>query len=231
MIQLRKAAERGHFNHGWLDTCHTFSFADYFDPAHMGFRALRVINDDRVQPGRGFGMHGHKDMEIVTYVLEGSLAHKDSMGNGSVVKPGELQRITAGTGIMHSEFNPSDQEWVHLYQIWLLPDRKGREPSYQQLAASAGKPGQFRLVASPEGADGSLTIHQDARLYLASLLPGQAVDQAIERGRGAWLQVLRGNVEFLDNHLAAGDGVALTDEKSVAVQAAVPSEVLLFDLA
>lgn len=231
MIQLRRAGQRGHFNHGWLDTYHTFSFADYFDPAYMGFRSLRVINDDRVQAGQGFGMHGHKDMEIVTYVLEGSLQHKDSMGNGSVIRAGELQRITAGTGVRHSEFNPSDKEWVHLYQIWLLPERKGLEPSYEQLAVSQGKPGRFRLVSSPAGADGSLTIHQDARLYLASLLPGQAVDHGIERGRAAWLQVLRGNVQLLGNDLAAGDGVAVTDEKSVAVQAAVSAEVLLFDLA
>ena len=170
MIQVRKAAERGHFDHGWLDTYHTFSFGDYYDPAHMGFRSLRVINDDRVQPGQGFGMHGHRDMEIVTYVLDGALQHKDSMGNGSIIRAGELQRMTAGTGVRHSEFNPSDKEWVHLYQIWLLPERKGLKPSYEELAVGEEeKRGRFRLVASPDGADGSLTIHQDARLYLASL--------------------------------------------------------------
>jgi redox-sensitive bicupin YhaK (pirin superfamily) len=232
MIQVRKAAERGHFNHGWLDTYHAFSFADYFDPAHMGFRSLRVVNDDRVAPGQGFGMHGHRDMEIVTYVLEGALEHKDSMGNGSVIRAGELQRMTAGTGVRHSEFNPSDNEWVHLYQIWLLPDRKGLEPSYQELALTdEQKRGRFRLVASPDGADGSLTIHQDARLYLASLAPGEAVAHSIERGRAAWLQVLQGKVSVLNHSLAAGDGVAITDEKAVAVQATTPAEVLLFDLA
>jgi len=232
MIQVRKAAERGHFDHGWLDTYHTFSFGDYFDPAHVGFRSLRVINDDRVQPGQGFGMHGHRDMEIVTYVLEGALAHKDSLGNGSIVRAGELQRMTAGTGVRHSEFNPSDKEWVHLYQIWLLPGRNGLQPSYEELALDeAEKRGRFRLVASPDGADGSLTIHQDARLYLASLMPGEAVTHQIESGRAAWLQVLRGRVDFLGNDLSAGAGVATTDENAVAVRATAPSEVLLFDLA
>jgi quercetin 2,3-dioxygenase len=231
MIRVRKAAERGHFDHGWLDTHHTFSFGDYYDPAHTGFRSLRVINDDRVQPGQGFGMHGHRDMEILTYVLDGVLQHQDSMGNGSLIRAGELQRMTAGTGVRHSEFNPSDREWVHLYQIWLLPERKGLKPSYQQLAVGEEeKRGRFRLVASPEGA-GSLSIHQDARLYLASLLPGEGVSHPIERGRAAWLQVLRGGVNVLGKALAAGDGVAVTDENAVAVKAVAPSEVLLFDLA
>jgi redox-sensitive bicupin YhaK (pirin superfamily) len=232
MMRIRKAAERGRFNHGWLDTYHTFSFGDYYDPANMGFRALQVINDDRVEPGQGFGMHGHRDMEIVTYVLEGALAHKDSMGNGSIIKAGELQRMTAGTGIRHSEFNPSDKEGVHLYQIWLLPERKGLNPSYEELAlGEEEKLGRFRLVAAPDGANGSMTIHQDARLYLAALLPGQAVAHGIEQGRAAWLQVLQGSVNVLGNDLSAGDSVAITDENTVAVQAAVPSEVLLFDLA
>jgi len=232
MIRIRKAAQRGHFDHGWLDTYHSFSFGDYYDPAHMGFRSLRVINDDRVHPGQGFGMHGHRDMEIVTYVLEGALEHKDSMGNGSIIKAGQLQRMTAGTGVRHSEFNPSDKEGVHLYQIWLLPKRTGLKPSYEELAVGEEeKQGRFRLVALPDGSDGSLTIHQDARLYLASLLPGQAVTHGIERGRAAWLQVLHGSVKFLGNDLAAGDGAAITEENTVAVQAAVPSEVLLFDLA
>ena len=232
MIQVRKAVERGHFDHGWLDTYHTFSFGDYYDPARMGFRSLRVINDDRVQPGQGFGMHGHRDMEIVTYVLDGALQHKDSMGNGSIIRAGELQRMTAGTGVRHSEFNPSDKDWVHLYQIWLLPERKGLEPSYEELAVGEEeKRGRFRLVASPDGADGSLTIHQDARLYLASLSPEETVAHEIERGRAAWLQVLRGSVNVLGNDLAAGDGVAVTDENAISVQATVPSEVLLFDLA
>lgn len=232
MIQVRKAAERGHFNHGWLNTYHTFSFADYYDPAHLGFRSLQVINDDQVQPGRGFGMHGHRDMEIVTYVLEGALEHRDSMGNGSVIRAGELQRMTAGTGVRHSELNPSDTEWVHLYQIWLLPQRKGLKPSYEQLAVGEQeKQGRFHLVASPDGAAGSLTIHQDARLYLASLSPGQGVDHDIEPGRAAWLQVLRGSVNVLGHDLAAGDGLAVTDENAISVQTTVPSEVLLFDLA
>ena len=232
MIQVRKAAERGHFDHGWLDTQHTFSFGDYYDPAHLGFRSLRVINDDRVQPGQGFGMHGHRDMEIVTYVLDGALQHRDSLGTGSIIRAGELQRMTAGTGVRHSEFNPSDKEWVHLYQIWLLPERKGLEPSYEELALGEDqKRGQFRLVASPNGADGSMTIHQDARLYLASLLPGESVAQQIVPGRTAWLQVLQGSVKLLGNDLSTGDGAATTDENTVAVQATVPSEVLFFDLA
>jgi redox-sensitive bicupin YhaK (pirin superfamily) len=232
MIHVHKASDRGHFNHGWLDTYHTFSFGDYYDPANMGFRSLRVINDDRVAPGQGFGMHPHRDMEIVTYVLEGTLAHKDSMGNGSLIRAGELQRMTAGTGIRHSEFNPSNKDWVHLYQIWFLPDRKGLEPSYEEMPPlSDEQPGQFRLVASPDGAGGSMTIHQDARLYLASLTPGQAVSQRIEPGRAVWLQMLRGTVNFLGDTLAAGDGVAIADESNVSVRGAEPSEVLLFDLA
>jgi quercetin 2,3-dioxygenase len=232
MISIRKASERGHLNHGWLDTYHTFSFGDYYDPASMGFRSLRVMNDDRVQPGQGFGMHGHRDMEIITYVLEGSLQHNDSMGNGSIIKAGELQRMTAGTGVRHSEFNPSNDTWVHLYQIWLLPDRKGLEPSYEELVLSAEeKRGRFRLVASPDGAAGSMTIHQDARLFLASLLPNQSIAQEIEPGRAAWLQVLRGNVKLLGNDLSAGDGAAVTDENAITLQATVASEVLLFNLA
>ena len=232
MIRVRKAAERGHFDHGWLDTHHTFSFGDYYDPAHLGFRSLRVINDDRVQPGQGFGMHGHRDMEIVTYVLDGALEHRDSLGNGSILKAGELQRLTAGTGVRHSEFNPSDTEWVHLYQIWLLPQRKGLEPSNEQMVVGEeDRRGRFRLVASPDGVDGSLTIHQDARLYLASLSPGEGVAHEIDRGRAAWLQVLRGSVNVLGHDLAAGDGFAVTDENAISVHAAAPSEVLLFDLA
>jgi quercetin 2,3-dioxygenase len=232
MINIRRAAQRGHFNHGWLDTYHTFSFGEYYDPAHMGFRSLRVINDDRVQPGQGFGMHSHRDMEIVTYVLDGALEHKDSMGNGSILRAGALQRMTAGTGVRHSEFNPSNQEAVHFCQIWLLPNHKGLKPSYEDIAlGEAEKLGRFCLVASPTGAEGGLTIHQDARLYLASLLPGQAVSHEIERGRAAWLQVLRGSVNVLGNDLSAGDGAAVTDETDIAVQAAIPAEVLLFDLA
>jgi redox-sensitive bicupin YhaK (pirin superfamily) len=232
MIQIRKAADRGHFDHGWLDTYHTFSFGDYYDRDCMGFRSLRVINDDRVQPGRGFGMHGHRDMEIVTYVVEGALEHKDSMGNGSVIKAGELQRMTAGTGVMHSEFNPSETDSVHLYQIWLLPQRKGLPPSYQELVPSDDeKRDRFRLVASPEGADGSLTIHQDARLYLASLSAGRPVGHDLMGGRAGWLQVIRGNVNVLGDDLAAGDGAAIEGEHAISVFASTVSEVLLFDLA
>jgi len=236
MIRLRKSADRGHFNHGWLDTYHTFSFGDYYDPDQMSFRALRVMNDDRVAPGQGFPMHGHRDMEIVTYVLEGALEHRDSLGNGSVIRAGDLQRMTAGTGVRHSEFNPSDKEPVHLYQIWLLPERTGLAPSYQERSLATEdkkeeKQGRFRLVASPDAADGSLTIHQDARLYLASLLPGQVVSQAIAAGRAAWLQVLRGSVNSLGHDLTAGDGLAVTDENAVTVQAATPADVMLFDLA
>src|SRR5215469_8373084 len=179
MIRVRKAAERGHFDHGWLDTYHTFSFGDYYDPREMGFRALRVINEDRVQPGQGFGMHGHRDMEIVTLVLSGALEHKDSLGNGSVLRPGELQHMTAGTGVRHSEFNPSQTDWVHLYQIWLLPQHKGLTPGYEQIALGKAQPG-FRLVASPDGAEGGLTIRQDARIYLGSLAAEATVSHDIE---------------------------------------------------
>jgi redox-sensitive bicupin YhaK (pirin superfamily) len=231
MIRIRKAADRGHFNHGWLDTYHTFSFGDYYDPANMGFRSLRVINDDRVDPGQGFGMHGHREMEIVTYVLEGALEHKDSMGNGSIIKAGALQRMTAGTGVRHSEFNPSHKDPVHLYQIWLLPRQNGLKPSYEELPPTQPVTGRWRLAASPDGADGSLTIHQDARLYLASLLPRQSLSQAIEPGRAVWLQVLRGNVKLGQNALSTGDGASITEESAIALDATGPSEVLLFDLA
>jgi redox-sensitive bicupin YhaK (pirin superfamily) len=232
MIHIRKAAERGHFDHGWLDTWHTFSFGDYFDPDNMGFRALRVINDDRVDPGQGFGMHGHRDMEIVTYVLEGALEHRDSMGNGSVLRPGELQRMSAGTGIRHSEFNPSRTEPVHLYQIWLLPARNGLKPSYEQRGfGEAERQGRLRLVASPDGADGLLTIQQDARLYLSTLGAGQAVSHALPPGRHAWLQVLRGQVALNGQPLTEGDGAAVSAEKELDIRSDDGGEVLLFDLA
>ena len=238
MIRIRKAAERGHFDHGWLDTYHTFSFGDYFDPQHMGFRSLRVINDDRVQPGEGFGMHGHQDMEIVTYVLEGALEHRDSLGNGSVLRPGELQRMTAGTGVRHSEFNPSDREWVHLYQIWLLPDRKGLTPGYEQRAFSEEeRRGTLRLVASPNGERGSLTIHQDARLYLSTLGAGQRVAHTLKHGRHAWLQVLRGRLALYPGSqtpatLSAGDGAAVSDEERLEITGRDNgSELIVFDLA
>ncbi len=232
MIRVRKASERGHFDHGWLDTSHTFSFSRYHDPRYMGFRSLRVINEDRVQPGKGFGTHGHEDMEIVTYVLSGALAHKDSLGTGSTLRPGELQRMTAGTGITHSEFNPSPVDSVYLYQIWLLPEREGLAPSYEQRAFSEEeRHNRLRLVASPAGSDGSLTIRQDARLYLATLDEGQNVAHEIPAGRHAWLQVLRGDVRLNEQPLSAGDGAAVSDETSVEIQAAGQSEILLFDLA
>jgi redox-sensitive bicupin YhaK (pirin superfamily) len=231
MIRLRKAMERGHFNHGWLDTYHTFSFADYFDPANMQFRALRVMNEDRVAPGQGFGMHGHRDMEIVTIVLSGALEHRDSLGNGEVLRPGELQRMTAGTGIRHSEFNPSESEPVHLYQIWLLPERGGLTPGYEQKPFDpAEKHNRLRLVASPDAADGSLMIHQDARLYLADIDAGREVTHSLGQRHG-WLQVLRGKVRLKDHVLSAGDGAAISGEPDIAVTAQENAEVLLFDLA
>ncbi len=232
MLQIRRAEDRGHADHGWLDTYHTFSFADYYDPAQMGFRALRVINEDRVQPGMGFGTHGHRDMEIVTYVLEGALEHKDSMGNGSVLRPGEFQRMSAGTGVRHSEFNPSATEPVHLYQIWLLPGRNGIQPSYEQkFFGKDGRRGQFQLVASPDGADESLRIHQDARVYLSKLDAGQKVTHELSSGRHAWLQVLRGSVTVNGRVLETSDGVAVSDEPLLTVVAEDPAEIMLFELA
>lgn len=231
MIQVRKALERGHFNHGWLDTYHTFSFDAYHDPAHMGFRSLRVINEDRVQPGRGFGTHGHRDMEIVTYVLEGKLEHRDSLGNGSMIRAGELQRMTAGTGVRHSEFNPSTSEPVHLYQIWLLPERKGLEPGYEQRRFDdEEKRNQFRLVASTDGRLDSLTIRQDAALYLATLEPGRRVTHTFHSGRFGWLQVLVGQVDANGMSLVEGDGAALSEVDKLEIGGTSRSEVMLFDL-
>jgi hypothetical protein len=231
MITIRRGNERGHFNHGWLDTYHTFAFGDYFDPQHVQFGPLRVMNEDRVAPGQGFGMHGHRDMEIVTYVLSGALAHRDSLGNGEVLRPGELQRMTAGSGIRHSEYNPSDDQPVHLYQIWLLPERSGLEPSYEQKAFPAeARQGTWQLVASPDAAEGSLKIHQDARLYLAELAAGQQLERAIDSSRQVWLQVLRGEVEVGGQRLTAGDAAAVTGEANVALAAQTGAEVLLFDL-
>jgi redox-sensitive bicupin YhaK (pirin superfamily) len=232
MLTVRRANERGHFDHGWLDTYHTFSFSEYHDPAHMSFRALRVMNEDRVAPGQGFGMHGHRDMEIVTVVLSGALEHRDSLGNGEVLRPGEFQRMTAGTGIRHSEFNPSETEPVHLYQIWLLPERLGLEPSYEQRAfPREERHNRLRVVASRNAEEGSLTIHQDARVMLATLDAGKAVEYALSAGRHAWLQVLSGNVTANGNRLAAGDGLAASDADGATVAANEPSEILLFDLA
>ena len=232
MIQIRKSEERGHADQGWLNTFHTFSFADYHDAAHMGFRSLRVINEDRVAPGMGFGTHGHKDMEIISYVLEGALEHKDSLGNGAVLRPGEFQRISAGTGIRHSEFNPSVNEPAHFYQIWLLPLTNGNKPSYEQKKfAEDEKQDQLRLVASPDGAAGSLTIDQDARIYLATLHTGGAVHHELATARHAWLQVLRGEVSVNGTALEAGDALAVSDERLLAIVGVKPAEIMLFDLA
>jgi redox-sensitive bicupin YhaK (pirin superfamily) len=231
MPDLRRATDRGHADHGWLDTHYTFSFADYYDPAHMGFRTLRVMNEDRVAPGQGFGMHGHRDMEIVTYVLSGALEHRDSLGNGEVLRPGEFQRMTAGTGIRHSEFNPSAADPVHLYQIWLLPRQSGLQPGYEQRAFSEDqRQGKLRLVASPDGVDGSLTIQQDARIYLSTLEAGQTIEQELTPGRHAWLQVLRGSVSAGGLLLQTSDGLAISDENRLAITAEEPAEVMLFDL-
>jgi redox-sensitive bicupin YhaK (pirin superfamily) len=231
MITLRRGADRGHFNHGWLDTYHSFSFGEYYDPQHVHFGALRVINEDHIAPGQGFGMHGHKDMEIVTYVLSGALQHRDNLGNGEVLRPGELQRMSAGTGIRHSEFNPSATEPVHLYQIWLFPERPGLEPSYEQKALPAeGRSNTWQLVASPDAANGSLKIHQDARLYLAELGAGLTLNKPLEPERKAWLQVLRGQIELGGQPLTAGDAAAFTGESQVHLRASSPAEVLLFDL-
>lgn len=232
MLQVRRAADRGHFDHGWLDTHHTFSFSRYVDREHTRFRSLRVMNEDVVQPGQGFGTHPHENMEIVTYVLTGALEHRDSMGNGEVLRPGEFQRMTAGTGITHSEFNPSDSEPVHLYQIWLFPERNGLEPSYEQKAFDkAGRQNQLQLVASQDAAEGSLLIHQDARIYLGNLDEGAVVEHVVESDRHVWLQVLRGTVDVNGESLQTSDGVAISDEAAVTITGTSAAEIMLFDLA
>ncbi|QDU04628.1 Quercetin 2,3-dioxygenase [Gimesia chilikensis] len=231
MIRVRKAEERGHADHGWLDTYHTFSFAGYQDPEHVHFRTLRVMNEDVVQPGQGFGTHPHRDMEIVTYVLEGALEHKDSMGNGEVLRAGEFQRMSAGTGITHSEFNPSATEPVHLYQIWLFPESKGIEPSYEQKQFPVSEQrNQLRLVASPGAESGSLRIHQDARVYLSQIEAEQTVTYELAEGRHAWLQVLRGSVLLNDVALDVSDGAAVSDTRNLKIQATADAEIMLFDL-
>jgi len=231
MLRIRKAGERGHFDHGWLDTYHTFSFADYYDPEHMGFRSLRVINDDRVAPGHGFPMHAHRDMEIVTYVLSGALEHRDTMGTGSTIRPGEVQRMSAGTGVRHSEVNPLEDTELHLLQIWLLPERAGITPGYEQKAfTDEERSGKLRLVASHDGRDGSVTIHQDAALYASLLDGGGSVTHAFAENRYGWLHVARGSAKVNGIELSAGDGVAIADEKSVTISGD-GAEILLFDLA
>ena len=232
MLQVRRATERGHANHGWLDARHTFSFAGYHDPEQMGFRSLRVMNEDRIQPGQGFGTHPHHDMEIVTYVMEGMLEHRDSLGNGSVLRPGELQRISAGSGITHSEFNPSPTAAVHLYQLWIVPNRLGIPPSYQQQAFDGhALQNQLRLVASPHGAEDSLAIQQDVRIYLGRLDRGQSVHHPLATDRHAWLQVLQGRVRLDSVSLETSDGVAVSDQNSLPIHATDAAEIMLFDLA
>lgn len=232
MMTIRHGSERGHAQHGWLDSHHTFSFADYYDPAHMGFRALRVINEDRVDPGEGFPPHPHRDMEIVSYVLEGALEHKDSMGTGSVIRPGDVQRMSAGTGVRHSEYNASKTELVHFLQIWIIPDARGIRPSYEQKRfPPEEKQGRLRVVASPDGRDGSVTLNADATLYAGLFGAGERADLALADGRHAWVHVARGKVRVNGRDLAAGDGAAISDERAVRVEGIDAGEVLVFDLA
>jgi redox-sensitive bicupin YhaK (pirin superfamily) len=230
-ITLRRASERGHADHGWLDTWHTFSFSDYYDPRFMGFSALRVINEDFVAPGRGFPPHPHRDMEILTYVLEGALEHRDSLGTGSVIRPGEVQRMSAGTGVRHSEANASATERVHLLQIWIEPAVKGVTPSYEQKAfPDEDTHGRLRLVASPDGADGSVTIHQDARVYATVLDAGQQVAHTLAPGRRAWVHVARGTLSLNGHTLAAGDGAAVSGDSALTLVGEKDAGALLFDL-
>ncbi|HTT07968.1 MAG TPA: pirin family protein [Gammaproteobacteria bacterium] len=231
MIALRRSHERGHANHGWLDSYHSFSFADYYDPAHMHFGSLRVINEDYVNPGRGFATHGHRDMEIITYVLSGALEHKDSLGNGSIIRPGDVQRMSAGTGVLHSEFNPSATEQVHLLQIWILPDRKDLPPSYEQRHFDRRElRGNLKRIASPDGAADSVRIHQDARLYAAVLEDGEEVVHAISRDREIYVHVANGRVSVNGHALAAGDAAMLKGETEARLNKAGGAELLLFDL-
>jgi len=232
MIRIRPSAERGGRDHGWLKTHHTFSFSDYWDPTWMGFRSLRVINEDWVAPNTGFPTHPHRDMEIITYVLEGKLEHKDSLGTGSVILPGDGQRMTAGSGIRHSEFNPSTTDAVHLLQIWIQPEKAALPPSYEQKSfPEAEKRGKFRLIASREASDGSVKINQDAKLYVALLKPEENVAHEFAAGRHGWLQVARGSVELNGQKLEQGDGAAISDEKTLIIKGTKDAEVLLFDLA
>ncbi len=232
MIELRPAAERGHATHGWLDSWHSFSFAGYHDPAHMGFGALRVINEDRIAAGTGFGTHGHRDMEIVSYVLDGALAHQDSLGNGSVIRPGDVQRMSAGTGVRHSEFNHQSDAPTHFLQIWIEPDRRGIAPGYEERHFSeADKRGRLRLVASPDGADGSVTIHQSARVYAGLFDGDERARLELAPGRRAYVHVARGAVSVNGRRLVAGDAAKLVGEPAVELDAGERAEVLVFDLA
>ena len=232
MITLRPSNERGGADHGWLKTRHTFSFNTYHDPKHVHFRSLRVINEDWVQPGMGFGTHPHDNMEIITYVLSGELEHKDSLGTGSIIRPGDGQRMSAGTGIQHSEFNPSPKDPVHLLQIWIFPERKGIQPSYEQKSFPAEeKRGKLRLIAARDGKDGAVTIHQDASLYVSLLAPGEQVEHNLGSGRHTWLQVAKGAVELNGQSLGQGDGAAVSEEKKLVIRGKEDAEILLFDLA
>ncbi|MCU0977470.1 MAG: pirin family protein [Steroidobacteraceae bacterium] len=231
MITLRPAAERGHANHGWLDSFHSFSFADYYDPAHMGFGPLRVINEDRVAPGKGFGTHGHRDMEIISYVLDGRLEHKDSLGNGSTMVPGDVQRMSAGTGVLHSEFNPAADSPVHFLQIWIEPARRGVAPSYEQVRIDAvAKRGRLALIASPDAAEGSVRIHQDARVYAGLFDGAEAATLRLASGRRAYVHVALGSAVVNGKALGAGDALRLTDEEAVRIESGRAAELLVFDL-
>jgi len=232
MMTLRPADARGHADHGWLDSHHTFSFADYHDPKHMGFRALRVINDDRVAAGKGFGAHPHRDMEIVSYVLEGALEHRDSLGTGSVIRPGDVQRMSAGTGVTHSEFNASKTDAVHFLQIWIVPERRGAAPGYEQRNFTVDeKRGRLRLVASPDGREASVTVHQDVALYAGVFGPGERAEHTLAPGRHAWVHVATGSATVNGRTLSAGDAAALSDEPRVVIEGGDGAEVLVFDLA
>jgi len=232
VIQIRPSQERGHADHGWLDSHHTFSFADYHDPKHMGFRSLRVINEDRVAPGRGFGTHSHRDMEIISYVLEGSLQHSDSIGTGSRIAPDDVQRMSAGSGVSHSEFNGSASEPVHFLQIWLVPAQRGIAPSYEQKQFSReDKRGRLRIVASPDARDGSVEIHTDAVVYAGVFGPEEHAQLDLKPERHAWIQVARGKVRVNDRELSAGDGAAISQESQVRIEGIEDAEVLVFDLA
>lgn len=232
MITIRKAADRGHTNIDWLDSHHSFSFGDYYDPRQMGFGPLRVINDDRVAPGGGFGAHPHRDMEIISYIVSGALEHKDSLGTGSVIRPGDVQRMTAGSGIRHSEFNPSRTEPVHFLQIWIQPNEKNLTPSYEQITlANSAKRGVLRLIASQDGRNESVTIHQNTDVYASMLSPGQEVKHSIASGRGAWLQIIRGAASVNGNTVQTGDGAAIEQEQQIDIRATDETELLLFDVA
>jgi len=231
MLSIRRGKDRGHANHGWLDSHHTFSFANYYDPEHMGFRSLRVINDDRVTAGAGFPTHGHRDMEIISYVVEGGLEHRDSMGNGSIIRPGDVQRMTAGTGVTHSEFNASKSAPLRFLQIWIIPGRRGLEPGYEQKHfESSERTNRLRLVASGDGRDGSVTVHQDVAIYASTLEAGQSLEHTVVDGRHAWLQVVNGSLNVAGHALEEGDGLSLSQPGLLDIRAVRDAELLLFDL-